>query len=177
MVGADRNLIAVSGLGDLQVFSSLGADNPFPDFPCVPPDTGNSEQIAGIDRGENMHGTLFQDFYFCTNESDDPSHYVLWLGEGGDQFDDGQARIYPGAFTDISPFYDDNGEANTSLAAAVLLYRCLREVVFSWGADHYDEDTICKGGKLYDYGQTKLSNEQVLVIFHCALQDEPFKFL
>ena len=123
MTDTDRSSVAVPSLGKVYIQSLIDSKNPFPDFPCIPPHTGYAQQIASIDRGSNMHGSLIQDFFFCTNASDDPDYFVLWLGEGSDQVDDGQARIYPGAFTDTSPFYDDNGVVQSSLAAAALLYR------------------------------------------------------
>ena len=117
-----------------------------------------------------MHGSLNQNFYFCTNVSDQPDYFVIWQGDDGSQIDDGQARIYPGAFTLISPFRDDDGVARCSLAAAALLYRCLRELDFI--GIGYDPDDGCAGGNMHDYCETKLSNEQVAEILQSGLLPE-----
>ena len=175
MTDTDRNLIVVPGLGDVYIHSLIGSENPYPEFPCIPPHTGYAQQIASIDRGNNMHGSLNQNFYFCTNVSDQPDYFVIWQGDDGSQIDDGQARIYPGAFTLISPFRDDDGVARCSLAAAALLYRCLRELDFI--GIGYDPDDGCAGGNMHDYCETKLSNEQVAEILQSALDGRPFKFI
>ena len=49
-------------------------------FPCWPPHTAWDKMVASLNRGENFHGNLIDEFYVTANMPDDAgSHLVLWL--------------------------------------------------------------------------------------------------
>jgi hypothetical protein len=110
---------------------------------CLAPDTARTRPIARIDRGDNFHGSLAEDYYLVLDDAFDPQNFVLWLGDSGSQDDDDQSRLYPVAYC-LHECVSSRKEA-----AVVLLYAWLRACVGAWEG-HYEEDHESEGGDLLD---------------------------
>src|SRR5262245_53193044 len=74
-------------------------------FWCPPPHTARTQAVARIDRGENYHGPLFEEFYVVRDDPDDPELLVLWIAGTGSQDQDDQARLYPVAWARYSDLW------------------------------------------------------------------------
>ncbi len=131
------------------VYTLIDADPEWtPPFPCWPPHTARDRMVASLNRGENFHGNLIEEFYVTANNSYDASHLVLWMGDDGSQNNDDRPHLIPVAYVDLDDFsvYDDLDQ----FASAVLLCAWIRAAQEAWGDDWYETDTDCCGGEMPD---------------------------
>lgn len=64
-------------------------------FPLEAPSTRRLEPVASIDRGDNYHGDLSEQFYLAPNTPVDPSAWVLWIAACDSQYADDVERVIP----------------------------------------------------------------------------------
>jgi hypothetical protein len=142
----------------VSAYTLIYADPEFtPPFPCWPPHTAWDKMVASLNRGENFHGNLTDEFYVTANMPDDAgSHLVLWMGDDGSQNNDDRPHLIAVAYAALDHFqhfweYDDweYGD-NDRLASAVLLCAWIRAAREAWGDDYYETDTDCCGGEMPD---------------------------
>ena len=104
--------VVLNGNQTSLVYTLIDVEPPWtPPFPCQPPHTARDQMVAWLDRGENMHGSLAEDFYVVLDQPQDPSNFILWLGDNGSQNDDDRPRLAAVAYTPrsdyLSEFEDD----------------------------------------------------------------------
>jgi hypothetical protein len=164
--------VEMEGFGKIGTVSNVTVNkpfpDPFPDFVCIPPD---GEDVARINRGSNMHGTLIDSFYLGANNfPDDATYFVLWIGLDGSQFDDHQSRLLPAAYAEMEYFYDEDYGHQKRLAAAALLYVWVKSNSSGEGIWDYNSDDEFTSGYL-------ISDKQLELIQKDALARNPFKFI
>lgn len=71
-------------------------------FPAAPPHAPFAPLLAHLDCGSNIHGSLSQYFYACTDNDFDQARLVLWSGSTGSQEDDDIGRLTPCAWIDFA---------------------------------------------------------------------------
>ncbi|HUT49458.1 MAG TPA: hypothetical protein VM325_08970 [Alphaproteobacteria bacterium] len=158
-------LVEVGGIGRITVKSTVNSEEAqWPEIVCVPPHTAYSPKIVTLDRGENFHGALTEDFYACSGYGSDgeegwgtsrseSGYWTLWMGENGSQYDDDQARLFPVAFCLTEEVTRNHEIDERPIAPLVLLYgwiRLVKEQRLYGDADWYNEETeVEPGGTQY----------------------------
>jgi hypothetical protein len=95
---------------------------------------------VSIDRGENYHGSLLEEFYLVIDNPADPVLVALWMADTGSQDDDDQARLWPVAWACYSDLWDEEAGGLSETAAAVLLYAYIGAAAEAWGEGYYTDD-------------------------------------
>lgn len=146
---ADSVSVWISPEGEVHVYSpmGLGPGRTVP-FAASPPHTLRERMVACLDRGENVHGDLFEEFYVLTDDGYEPARYVLWSGASGSQCDDNRARLEPVAYLEIGELPEFVEREDQEYTASLVLL-CARIRIVSeaeWG--DYEVDTSSDEGTL-----------------------------
>ncbi len=135
-------------------------------FWCPPPHTARSQRVVKIDRGENFHGSLVEEYYLIGDDSHSPNLFVLWLGTTGSQDDDDQARLNPVAWASYHAFCGEAG-ADRETALAVLLSAWVRAAAAAFDGYYQQDDVVT--------GQNDAQTEWLTQVFLDALNRRPFR--
>jgi len=115
---------------------------------CAAPDPAHARRLARIDRGDNMLGSLIDDFYVAVDKPWAPTSLVLWVGIDPSQFVD-RGCIVPVArirLADMDNETPDHSSRRT--AAAHLLYAWIRHATNI--QEDYQIEQHVEGGDLLD---------------------------
>jgi hypothetical protein len=123
--------------------------------------------VVSIDRGENYHGSLLEEFYLVQDDPHDPELLVLWCADTGSQHDDDQARLYPVAWARYGDFREEDREDLSQAAAAGLLYAYIRAAAEAWDGFYHEESTVV--------GPDKCKTDLFAEVFMDALSGKPFR--
>ena len=108
------------------------------------PDTRHVKVFVTLDRGENYHGSLREDFFVCRDGDFDYEWTVLWMALNASQAQDDVQRLQPSCLLAAGWQPDDLDEEITScidvfdaleLEGLILLWAYLRYAAIAWGRE------------------------------------------
>lgn len=117
----------------------------------LPPDTRYVESFVGLDRGENIHGSLREDVFVCDDNDYDHGWTVLWVTLNASQQQDDVQRLAPACLLPADWCPDDLAEETESLIedfgpleleGLILWWAYARHRTSSWGAQHFADDKV-----------------------------------
>jgi hypothetical protein len=110
----------------IEATSNIDWSEGAPPFYCLPPSTEHCKPVARLNWGENMYGSLTEDFYLVVDDPKNESAFVLWVGDDGSQNDDHAARLCPAAWCEAVDLPDMSAKDTKAFVAAALLYAWVR---------------------------------------------------
>jgi len=108
------------------------------------PDTRHVKVFVTLDRGENYHGSLREDFFVCRDGDFDYAWTVLWMALNASQAQDDVQRLQPSCLLAAGWQPDDLDEEITScidafdaleLEGLILLWAYVRYAAIAWGRE------------------------------------------
>jgi hypothetical protein len=108
------------------------------------PDTRHVKIFITLDRGENYHGSLREDFFVCRDGDFDYEWTVLWMALNASQAQDDVQRLQPSCLLAAGWQPDDLDEEITSLIDAfdaleleglILLWAYVHYAAIAWGRE------------------------------------------
>jgi hypothetical protein len=118
------------------------------------PDTRHVKIFVTLDRGENYHGSLREDFFVCRDGDFDYEWTVLWMALNASQAQDDVQRLQPSCLLAAGWQPDDLDEEITSLIDAfdaleleglILLWAYVHYAAIAWGREFLAEAKIKSG--------------------------------
>ena len=118
------------------------------------PDTRHVKVFVTLDRGENYHGSLREDFFVCRDGDFDYAWTVLWMALNASQAQDDVQRLQPSCLLAAGWQPDDLDEEITScidafdaleLEGLILLWAYVRYAAIAWGREFLAEAKIKSG--------------------------------
>lgn len=118
------------------------------------PDTRRIQLFAAIHRGENVYGSLREEFFVCRSGDFDYNWTVLWVTLNADQAQDSVQRLEPFCMLAAGWRPDGIGDEVASameefdaleLEGLILLWAYARYVTASWGKEFLAEAEVTGG--------------------------------